>query len=226
MRHFNTTRLYSLLPLLAAALSMGGCKSSSTVTDTTSPIAPAAAARVETASDQSWISLTGTVVHASPHDFVLDYGDGEITVEMDDWDWFPEGEHLLENDRVVVYGYIDDDFYERRTIEASSVFVRDLGTQFFASGVDDEEFRAMTYVDASPQIDVSGVVHEIKGSEFELATAAGMIDVETRHMGYDPLDDEGFQRIEPGDRVRVSGELGYELFADRDLMADYVVSLN
>lgn len=60
-----------------------------------------------------------------------------ITVEMDDWDWYAEGAALSEGDRVTVYGFIDDDFYELRSIEASSVYVDDFNTFFYASGLDE-----------------------------------------------------------------------------------------
>lgn len=39
-------------------------------------------------SDRSWISLSGVVAATSNDSFVLDYGEGLITVEMDDWDWY------------------------------------------------------------------------------------------------------------------------------------------
>ncbi|HEU4877742.1 MAG TPA: hypothetical protein VFT07_07865, partial [Sphingomicrobium sp.] len=54
---------------------------------TTAPDAAALAAR----SDGQWLTLTGTIVSAAPNSFVLDYGAGNVVVEMDDWDPFPEG---------------------------------------------------------------------------------------------------------------------------------------
>jgi hypothetical protein len=53
----------------------------------------------------------------------------------------------------------------------------------------------------------------------------GQIDIDTQSMAYDPLDNEGFQRIRVGDRVRVAGVLENGLFDDLDLVADWVISL-
>jgi hypothetical protein len=46
--------------------------------------------------------VSGTVVSAKPDSFRLDYGDGVITVEMDDFDFYAEGYGLLPNDQVIV----------------------------------------------------------------------------------------------------------------------------
>lgn len=180
---------------------------------------------VETAPDGTFVSVSGRVAQARADQFVLDYGDGEMIVEMDDYDFYTEASALLVDDDVIVYGYIDDDFYEKRSLEASSVYVKDLGTQFYASGVDEESIPAPVVMDLRPRIELTGEVKRVTGGEFDLETSAGIIDVNVQSMSYDPLDDEGFQQIEPGDRVRVTGALGYELFADLDLMADTIVSL-
>lgn len=42
---------------------------------------------------------------------------------MDDFDFYHEGNALLHDDQVVVYGNIDDDLFEKRSIESSSVYV-------------------------------------------------------------------------------------------------------
>jgi hypothetical protein len=34
--------------------------------------------------------------------FTLDYGRGQILVEMDDWDWYQEGYNLVAGDHVIV----------------------------------------------------------------------------------------------------------------------------
>ena len=42
---------------------------------------------VRTAADDAPVMLTGTVKSINDDEFVLSYGSGEITVEMDDWRW-------------------------------------------------------------------------------------------------------------------------------------------
>lgn len=182
--------------------------------------------RAEVASNGSYVSLAGTVVEASAEQFQLDYGNGTMTVEMDDWDWYPEGHHLLENDQVVVYGYVDDDFYERRSIEASSVYVTDAGTQFYANGVDEEDFPVFAAVEfGEPQIELKGTVTKVEGDEFHLNTGKQVVEVDTEDMPYDPLDKEGFQQIKMNDRVSVTGLLEADVFDNLEIAASRVVTL-
>ena len=44
-------------------------------------------------------------------------------------------------------------------------------------------------------------------------------------MPYDPLDEDGYQQIEVGDRVSVTGRVDEDLFEGRELVADSVVTL-
>ena len=90
--------------------------------------------------DESWISLSGQAVNTRVGVFTLDYGEGTVRVEMDDWDWYDANTDMLEGDKVTVYGRVDDDLFELTKIEASSVYVEDLGTYFYgdASAADEE----------------------------------------------------------------------------------------
>lgn len=90
--------------------------------------------------NNTWISISGTVKTVSPDIFLLDYGDGIIKVEMDDGDRDADAYKLIEGDTVTVNGMIDDDFYEATKIEAASVYVEKLGTYFYASSVDEEDY--------------------------------------------------------------------------------------
>jgi hypothetical protein len=44
-------------------------------------------------------------------------------------------------------------------------------------------------------------------------------------MPYNPLDDEGYQKVDVGDRVSVTGTMDYDLFEGRELVADSLVIL-
>ncbi len=179
--------------------------------------------------DDSWISLSGTVTTANPDSFVLDYGDGLVTVEMDDWDWYREGYNILSGDRVTVYGAIDDDLFESTTIEASSVYVESLNNFFYASAADEEDsmYTVTTPIILS-ETKVRGTVTSVSEltGEFTIDTGLRKITVETDDMLYDPLDDEGYQKIEVGDRVSVRGEVDRDLFEGRELVADSVITLS
>src|SRR5690606_15341284 len=99
---------------------------------------PAVAAETPAAtSDGEWLSLSGSVVSTAPESFMLDYGSKTIRVEMDDYDWYLENP-ILEGDQVIVTGQMDADFWQNRTIEASSVYVKSLNTMYFASAADEE----------------------------------------------------------------------------------------
>jgi len=119
-----------------------GIAASALLTTATMPLLAAEESSLVT--DNSWISLSGTVVDAGARTFELDYGDGLVVVEMDDWDWYGEAFSIMEGDQVTVYGMVDDDLYETTSIEASSVYVKNLNTHFYASDADKEEVPITT----------------------------------------------------------------------------------
>lgn len=177
--------------------------------------------------DDSWISISGTVGTVFPQSFTLDYGDGIVTVEMDDWDHDADAYKLMQGDEVVVTGRIDDDLFESTKIEAGTVYVEDLNTYFYASAADEEgHWAAVTTPIVISETTVVGTVTSVDGREFQVDTMTTDLTVDTREMAYNPLDEEGFQQIEVGDRVRVSGDLETEFFLGRELMADSVITLS
>jgi len=176
--------------------------------------------------NNSWISLSGVVTRVNPDTFVLDYGDGSIVVEMDDWDADADAYKVVKGDRVTVNGFIDDDFFEARTIEAGSVYVEGLNTYFYASSADEEDAFVTIDPVSVGNITVQGVVTDVGGDEFMLDHGIRQIQIEVDEMVYDPLDDEGFQRIEVGDRVSVTGELDDDFLEGRVVEADTIVTLS
>ncbi|MFO8027689.1 MAG: NirD/YgiW/YdeI family stress tolerance protein [Opitutales bacterium] len=182
--------------------------------------------------DDTYISLSGTVVSSTSDAFVLDYGEGLVTVEMDDWDWYGDAYGILPDDDVTVYGYVDDDLYETTSIEASSVWVEDLDTYFYASGADEEGVGEVKYPYTTPvfydyDYTVTGKVTSVNETirEFTVDTGTREISVDTWQLGYNPLDDEGFLRIDEGDRVTVYGDLDMDAFDEREISAEALVKL-
>ncbi len=180
--------------------------------------------------DESWVSLSGIVASAQADSFMLDYGSGLITVEMDDWDWYGDAYGLLEGDDVTVYGRVDDGLFENTTIEASSVYVEDLNSYFYANPADEEGDYPYTYAYATlpvvtAGIDYTGMVESVDGREFTLDTGSREVRVDTADMTYNPMDNQGYQKIEQGDVVRVSGVLDDDLFESRELMASSIITL-
>jgi uncharacterized protein YdeI (BOF family) len=178
--------------------------------------------------NNTWISISGSVEGVPTGDtFILNYDQGTITVEMDDWDNDADAYKLVEGDNVVVYGWIDDDIFETRTIEASSVYVENLGTYFYASGADEEDYiyPTVTVPVVVNTIGLQGTVSEVNGREFTLNTGLRKITVDTMDMLYNPMDDTGFQKIRKGDVVSVNGTIETDFFNDRQLSADSIVTL-
>ncbi|MQX35852.1 hypothetical protein [Roseospira navarrensis] len=180
--------------------------------------------------DGSWISLSGTVVTTGPSAFVMDYGDGVITVEMDDWDTDADAFGLVDGDKVTVYGAVDENTFAADTIEASRVFVEDLNTTFHASSLDEEEMMASWPV--GPPVVISqtrtiGTVTSVDepAEEFVLDVGPTELTVEVDTLAYNPLDDQGFQQIDGGDRVSVTGMMDSDFMEGRVLEADSVVTL-
>lgn len=205
-----------------AAAALGGMLSASAVAAETS-MNPYAMA------DDTWITISGTVENVQADAFTLDYGPGTIIVEMDDGDRDADAYKLLDGDNVTVSGKIDDDFFETTTIEAGSVFVENIGTTFFSSSLDEEtrgqlEWNVLPPVVVSQTV-VKGTVTQVMDEEFTVNTGPLTITVDVDEMAYNPLDDEGYQKIAVGDRVKVTGTMENELFEGRELEADTVVKL-
>lgn len=194
-------------------------------------VIPASAQDPYLAADDTWISVTGTVESVEADEFELElaedmsHGGALITVEMDDGDRDADAYKLLPGDTVTVYGMVDNDLFEERTIEASSVYVANLDTYFYASGLDEED----TFVTITPPVVsatvLQGTVTEVNDEEFKLSTGLQEITVEVEEMPYNPLDDEGYQKIQVGDRVSVTGEMDYDFLEGRELVAETVTTL-
>jgi uncharacterized protein YdeI (BOF family) len=177
--------------------------------------------------DDSWISLSGTVGQVRRDTFELDFGGRTITVEMDDSDRQAETYALRMGDKVTVNGVIDDDFFETSKIEASSVYVEKLGRHFFASVLDEEDFVSVTYLAPIDDggVAVHGLVTEVSGDEFTIDNGLRSVRIDVGDMSYDPLDDEGYQKVEVGDVVRVQGKIDDDFLEAREVMASSITTL-
>jgi len=178
--------------------------------------------------DDTWISVDGTVETVMRDSFILDYGAETITIEMDDGDRDADGYKLAKGDKVRVTGKIDDDLFETRTIEASSVYVENLGNYFYASAVDEEDtFVTYTTPVTVPGAVLQGTVTAVDDEEFMLNTGVRQVNVEVEEMTYDPLDDVGYQKIGIGDRVSVYGRFDTDFFeGEREFVASTIVKLS
>lgn len=190
-------------------------------------IAPAWGQDPRLKEDDTWIEISGSIESVTADEFELNYGDGTITVEMDDGDRDADAYKLMKGDGVTVYGFIDDDFFDATTIEASSVYVEDIGTYFYANDMDDEfpVTRVTTPIESSHTA-VQGTVTSVDKDEkqFSINTGSRLITVEVDELSYNPLDDEGYRTLKVGDMVSVTGEIDRQLFEGRVLEADSLVA--
>lgn len=192
----------------------------------------ASAQNYETKPDQTWVSVQGEVATTSEGEFTLDYGQGYITVEMDDWEWYvEEGKALLPGDTVTVYGEVDDDFAEDAKIEASSVYVESLDSYFYASSADEESGEEnisldVIAMDTSGPVDINGTVTTVNDTTDEFTIDSGLqtVTVDVSKLSTNLLDDIGFQQIEKGDYVSVSGEFKDDITGDLQVVAERVTT--
>ena len=189
--------------------------------------APAFAGTPYLQPDDTWISIDGEVEKVTADAFTLDYGQGAITVEMDDRDRDAEAYKLLSGDKVTVTGFIDDDFYEVAKIEAASVFVESLGTYFYASSVDEEDAIVTVHPVVVSETTLQGEITSVNEAEKQFTVNSGPVQltVEVDEMEYDPLDESGYQQLAEGDVVSVTGKLDSELFEGRVFDAESVTTL-
>ena len=73
--------------------------------------APAMAQMPKLQPDDSYVSISGTVLTAEDDEFSLDYGQGQISVEMDDMGWVGNQPELIPGDEVTVYGRVEKHFF-------------------------------------------------------------------------------------------------------------------
>lgn len=176
--------------------------------------------------DDSWINIEGEVTQVWEDAFTLDYGSGTVTVEMDDGDRDADAYVLKAGDKVSVSGRIDDDLFEYTTIEAGRVYVENLGTSFYASSADEEDWL----VSIDPPLEISstelrGTVASVGDDSFELLVGTREVTVKTDEMPYDPLDDMGYQQIERGDFVHVKAHIESDFFEGHEIVAEHVTTL-
>ena len=177
----------------------------------------------------SIVRISGTVETIVPNTFNLDYGEGQVLVEMDDRDRDADSYALQDGDKVTVTGYVDDDLFEDKTIEASSVYVHKIGTYFFASLMDDEKFEfdipTMEVNSSDTNMTVKGQVAQVKENAFTVESGEQDIEIAVSELSSNPLDDEGYPRVSAGDMVSVTGTVDKEFIEERRMIADSLIKL-
>lgn len=177
--------------------------------------------------NNTWISISGEVEAVKPNQFTLNYGEGTVTVEMDDGDRDADAYKLIKGDKVTVAGFIDRDLFEKTKIEAGIVYVENIGTTFYSSSAD-EEGPNLSYYYPTPTPGTTssallyGTVSDIDGKTFSMKTSELKVTVDTSAMSYNPLDAVGYPQIKKGDYVSVSGKMTKKFILGNSLEAKSV----
>lgn len=174
--------------------------------------------------DREWIMVTGNISNVTPQGFRIDYGEGVLPVEMDGF--LPTSTRGLRNgDWVTVSGRIDDSLWERRSIEAASVYSSRLQERLWANSMDEEgDYRLMSMIDLPDEgewVGMTGRVTSVDPAEDEM-----IVDVGARTIQVDVTDMGGPVLATMGDWVSVYGKLDdADLWDAREIDAASVVIL-
>jgi hypothetical protein len=194
--------------------------------------------------------LEGQIESIMDDEFVLNYGGQQnITVELDNFGFDgDETQYLTVGENVTVKGFVDDDLFEGREIEATQVELSDQYITYFympmdgqgetmdrqnnnsdrmASNNNSMSSGTQAYDDGA-YIRVTGTVQSINDDEMMVQTDNRNMTVDISELDYDVTGDDNAQalNVEQGDRVYVYGEMNDEFFDSRELVADGVVELS
>lgn len=183
---------------------------------------------VEDRPEGSYVTLSGTAASESEDSFVLDYGGETITVQLGDRDEWRKDFNLADR-KVIVYGEVDENFYQGRTIDADNILIESLNTLVAPASVDDEEgSRPRVGLEQRAGEDdtlaLYGTVTSISGRSFTLDSGARQVTVDTSKLNYNPMDESGYQVVEEGDYVMAAGELNDSLFEQRKIVVGSLIS--
>lgn len=179
------------------------------------------------------ITISGKVTNVKADTFNLKTADKNILVEMDDYsNWVADGFKLRDGDEVIVYGRVDQDLFEKKKIEAGTVYVKNINTTFYANSADEEDraytptnYDLYTGLKEGAFVDLKGKITKVSGREFTMDTGLRRVTVDTQSLLFNPLDKKGYTRLEPGDQVRVTGTVENEYFDSKEVSAATVIEL-
>ena len=170
--------------------------------------------------DRANIKLSGRVTEAAAHTFTLDYGKGSIVVELDDYDSYEEGLNIVKGDQVVVSGKIDADPGQKRTIEASEVFIPAADLRIYASAHDEEDHESKAFTQRlsdGTKVELRGVIKNIKSGVCTIQSSQGHIEIQLNS-----LKGQKSQTLALGQAIKVSGVYKNRLLRNDMILAQIV----
>lgn len=179
-------------------------------------------------SPKNQIVVSGRVSDIDDDSFKLNYGKDSIKVEMSNWSFDDKSEQIRNGERVTVYGYIDNSWFERHKLQAQAVYIHDRNTYFIAG--DNKDYYALNTIAIekipdNTHVSIKGKVIDIDGEKFTLKFGADIIDVDVSELEYNPFAKKGNKKIKVNDLVYVSGKLDSGFFEDKEIKADSIIKL-
>ena len=173
------------------------------------------------------VAIEGKVKSVTPENFTLDYGNGELIVDMDDFNNYGNIASALKGDKVTVFGKTAAVYPGMTEFDADSVWVNGMNTYFYAKDATESDFLRFTVMgNKLPAQGFAGEITDVDSDQFTMKTPEGTdIDVNIEKLGYNPFDDEGFQKLKVGDRVWVAGSYDRDLLSDDEMEATHVVTM-
>lgn len=188
---------------------------------------------IEDLADQSPIVLTGLVGDIRDDEFNLYYGaDTDIIVELDRFNWSDDAtDFISQGENVTVHGFIDDDLFEGREIEAYDLYIHERSTyyqttQTTQAPLPDNIFGSEIDLEDGAYISVTGTVSDISAAKFDITTANGYeFMVDSKDLVPPLRGPDGTSFIAPGDRVNVRGNYDMRYHENKTIYADRVTKL-
>lgn len=190
----------------------------------------AQAANQNTAEDDSYVTLSGTVGGVSDKDeFTLNYGGGTIKVDTNDaWpnlfnrDANNATRYIREGDRVVVTGKVDDNWFTQRELDAYSLR-HQRGSEVFNYEAERRSAAAPAIkddmLDDKGSVTITGTVSKVEDNGRYLVRYPGKMTA--IRVDASALKEAGPFNV--GDRVTVTGPLTDTLFTRKEIKADGII---
>lgn len=170
--------------------------------------------------DDTSLTLSGTVGQVNDDEFTLRTRNGSIAVESDEV-FDDENIYRLEpGDRIIVTGNVDDDFFESRKLEANAIHVDKVDVTFTTRDGTVDSFTSSSSNGADDGVtELNGRIVAIEDNEFAISSGTGQTTVNIGNLDDNPLDDQGYLKLDIGDRVQVKGEMTDDWFDERKFEA-------
>ncbi len=187
--------------------------------------------KVSDLADQSPIVINGTIGEIRDDEFDLNYGpNSSITVELDRFNWTDNAtDYLKTGQKVTIDGFIDDDLFEGREIEAYNMHLHQNSTYYFT---DTENATVSDYTSSGVPLEdgayitVTGTVTDVKPAQFSIITSAGdEFSIDAKDLDPPLRLTEGTYFVAPGDRVNIRGNFDMRYYQNKTVYADRVIKL-